>query len=315
MQVQSDLSSGILSAFPSQDKQPLDIPNVSSTTSKPSTTTTTTESSSDEEPSTRKFVPTSKRTTAKPKTDRNKSLFDSLQFDDLTGLLPDGFKVRSTFTPKNAASTTKTPKTAEPTSTLTTTTTTTTEKSTRKENKSKSNPLSNLKVKIKYDDVSSFLPPGYKPPPEDPSNSENAESKKPAESESTTSKAVESKTAPNAILSKAKPVDISAFLPPGFKLETTTTTKAPKLESILGKIQFKEPDELLPPDYSSTTSTEVPKSTPKTESSGGKVVFPSRPGGGKKPPPPVTPKTAGPAKQTSLLPFQVPVIQKGWPVR
>ncbi|XP_065207036.1 mucin-5AC [Planococcus citri] len=314
-QVQSELSSGILSAFPSQDKQPLDIPNISTTTSKPSTTSTTTESS-DEEPFTRKFIPAAKRTTTKPKTDRNKSLFDTIQFDDLTGLLPDGFKARPGFTPKNPASTTKSSKTAEPSSTSTTTatTTTTTEKTTRKDGKSKSNSLSNLKVKIKFDDVSSFLPPGYKPPAEDTSETEKVEPKKPTESAESTTKATESKTAPTAILNKAKPVDISAFLPPGFKLESTTTTGAPKLESVLGKIQFKETNELLPPNYS---STEVPKSTPKqeTSSSGSKVVFPSRPGGNKKPAPPVTPKTAGPAKQSSLLPFQVPNIQKGWPVR
>lgn len=303
LQVQSELSSGILSAFPSQEKQSLEFPNVS-TTSKPSTPSTTTESSEEEETVTRKFVPSSKRTTAKPKTDRNKSLFDSIQFDDLTGLLPDGFKVRNGFTPKNASTTTtKRPKATESTST-------TTEKS-KKETKSKSSPLASLKYKIKFDDVSAFLPAGYKPPTEEPSG--QSEEKKPGP------ESIETKAAPSVILSKAKPADISAFLPPGFKLETTTENNT-KLESVLGKIQFKETNELLPPDFSSTTET--PKSTAKPETSNSKVVFPSRPGGNKKPPP-STQKSGGSSggggggggKQSSLLPFQVPNIQKGWPVR
>jgi hypothetical protein len=150
-QVQSELSSGILNAFPSQEKPSLDIPMISSTVS--SSEAISTESTS-RETFTRRFVPSSKTTTLKPKVDRNKSLFDNVPLaDDLAGLLPANYKPRGSTSSKT---------------TMTTTTTSspnpTTEKANRKDGKTKT-PSGISKFKVKFDDVNSFLPPDYKPPP------------------------------------------------------------------------------------------------------------------------------------------------------
>lgn len=276
-------------------------------------TSSTTEYDEVEETSRRKFVPTFK-TTSKPKIDRNKSLFDSIQFDDLTDLLPPGFKGRGSFSPKSSHSTTKTTKplnTSTSTSATSSSSTTSTTEKTNRKDKTKSNSFANFKHKIKFDDVSAFLPPGYKPPPEESTSSEKSD---------VTTENLNSTTVIKVpdILSKAKPVDLGAFLPPGFK-PNMSTDKSTKSPSILEKIKFKEVSDLLPPDYtteSTKSSTVEEKSTTKTENIGGsKVVFPSRPGGGTKKLQTNTHKNGTAAKSSGLLPYQIPVIVKGWPVR
>ncbi len=290
-QVQSDLSSGILNAFSPHEKLPLDPNEMIS-----STRSTTSAAESSDEPSTRRFSPSTK-TTPKPKVDRNKSLFDNIQFDDLDGLLPSGFKARN-FSPKNGG-TTSTSKTIE-TSTATTTTTTTADKVNSK-NKTKTS-LADLKSKIKFGVPSNLLPPGYKAPPPQDSETWSAEP----------SKKVSEERVPD-LLSKAKPVDISAFLPPGFKLNSSAESST-KPSPLLSKIEFKETNDLLPPDFTtkatknSTVTTRT--TTAKVESNSSKVVFPSRPGGNKKPQ--SAQKTGG---KPGLLSYQIPTIHKGWPVR
>lgn len=170
--------------------------------------------------------------------------------------------------------------------------------------------MANLKYKIKFDDVSSFLPPGYKPPAdESTAETTTAAESSPSHADTSSSTASpETKTSPSSLLSKAKPVDVSAFLPPGFKLTETSTTAA---SSVLGKIQFKETNELIPADYATTTEAAPTKNASK-------VVFPSRPGGNKKPTA-STPKNAGGTSsgggKPALLPHQIPVIRKSWPTR
>lgn len=327
LQVQSELSSGILNAFPSQEKHALDLPGVSLSAK---LTDDATESPASKESFTRRSVPSTKPTTKIKTADRNKSLFDSVEFDDLTGLLPSGFKVRG-FSPKSSSSSSpKTTSDAYSSSTGTTVSSTitasSTEKANRKDSKSKSVSLSSLKHKIKFDDVSFFLPPGYKPLPEESSAAESSAEKNESEIQKSTSMTVTSTPTPDEasdILSKARPVDISVFLPPGFKLETTTDSSS-KLQSVLNKVQFKEVNDLIPPNY----SPEPPKNTTELEGSGSKVVFPSRPGGNKKP----LLSTSQTLKSNttfsksssgaiaskpglSLLPHQIPAIKKGWPTR
>lgn len=303
-QVQSDLSSGILNAFPSQDKSLMDMPGPTAASTRTTEATSTTDSG--EERYSRKFVPSSK-TSPKPKADR-KSLFDSINFEDPVGLLPPGFKAHS-FSPKNGGISPRTTTVSDSrTATATTAATTSStvgEKPTSSKNKTKSLSLASIKSKIKFDDISQFLPPGYTPPPQEPSSTEASNG----------SKYHSRTTAIPDILSKAKPVDISNFLPPDFKLDSSAAASSSetstKVHSLLSKIPFKEVSNLLPADY----TTEAPKSSTeaaKSTTSGTKVVFPSRPGGSKKPPT-NTPKSAG--KSSGLLPHQLPHIHKGWPTR
>lgn len=270
------------------------------------TTEPTSTTDSGEERFSRKFVPSSK-TSPKPKADR-KSLFDSIHFEDPVGLLPPGFKAHS-FSPKNGGTSPRTTRVSDNRSTTATVASTTDssstagEKSTSK-NKTKSLSLASIKSKIKFDDVSQFLPPGYTPPPARESSS--SEGSTGGRYHSRTTEATSAKL-PD-ILNKAKPVDISSFLPPDFKLDSSAAASSPesstKVQLLLSKISFKEANDLLPADF----TTEAAKSS----TSSTKLVFPSRPGGSKKPPT-NTPKSIG--KSSGLLPHQIPHIQKGWPTR
>jgi hypothetical protein len=65
------------------------------------------------------------------------------------------------------------------------------------------------------------------------------------------------------LLSKARPVDVSAFLPPGFKLTTekpsSTTAKPSGVEGLLSKARPVDVSAFLPPGFKLTT--EKPSST------------------------------------------------------
>lgn len=341
--VQSELSSGILTGgfnpSKTEDKFDLDMPGKTTTESTTSTSSTT-PSSEEEPPSTSRFVPSSKRftTTSKPanKPTGKTSLKDSIQFDEgLVGLLPPGFKPRtSTFTKK---STTTTTTAATDTSSEVSDTTTAKISSTTR------SLLPKLKPKIKFEEVKAFVPAGYTPPPE--------------ESESTSVK-----PALDNILSKVKFDDISALLPPGYKPDGSSTEKPSKsfskikfdeptallpkgfkpqgppsknVTSILGKAKPVDISAFLPPGFKPTEEPEAAEDTVKKTSvssvneapdgstnneevssttSSSKVVFPSRPGS-----PAATRKNATsgapkpPGKGGSFI--GQPKIQKGWPTR
>jgi len=192
------------------------------------------------------------------------------------------------------------------------------------------------KASIAVQDISAFLPPGYKLKKEDAAVTENS--------------------LLSEILAKSK-VDISSLLPPGYdkkKVEeesksknitttttTTTTTTAKSTgvspEKIASSIQDLfasskvDISALLPKDYAqkkelsdskatddtnseqNTTVTErIDSESSTTKKAGGlKIVFPSRPGGRKpihKITTPQTPRGEAPGVVT-------PKIQKGWPTR
>lgn len=67
------------------------------------------------------------------------------------------------------------------------------------------------------------------------------------------------------ILAKARPADISALLPPGYKPSSTTTTKPQPLDKILEKVApVSDISAFLPPGYKfSTTTTQKPKAVDK----------------------------------------------------
>lgn len=92
----------------------------------------------------------------------------------------------------------------------------------------------------------------------------------------------------------AAPIDISAFLPPGYKPDANSSDSG------------NAPPNLLPPGFQGNDTNTTPKSN-----GGSKVVFPSRPGGHRKTPTRTTPKSANnePVRNTP------PTIQKGWPSR
>lgn len=202
-------------------------------------------------------------------------------------------------------------------------------------------PSAKPKIGFVVQDISAFLPPGYKLKKEDTVVTESS--------------------LLSEILAKSN-VDISSLLPPGYKKKseedfklkstttttttlttkpmTTTTTKSTDVtpEKISLSIQdlFKSSKidvSLLPKDYDqkkkdtvtngkdgddansgqNTTTVTERIDSPTTKKSGGlKIVFPSRPGGRKpivnKITTPLTPRGDGPGTVT-------PKIQKGWPTR
>lgn len=194
---------------------------------------------------------TTTTTTRAPKSSGGlESLFSEVKFDDqLAALLPKDYSLNAT-TSKPAISHVDDISKFLPAdfSTSTTIRTTTTQRSPA--------------VAVPFDDLSKFLPPGYKPPskedvPEEPK--------------------------------VTKVVDISSLLPPGFKLNETSKPKIPVVASDNDELLAS----LLPPGYkpkpvhpastTSTTSKPQPTSTvaPANEStpaaaggSGLKVVFP-----------------------------------------
>lgn len=256
--------------------------------------------------------------TAKP---RNETTIDNLE-----GLLPRNYVSRGT-TPSTGLSkinfrwpsSSKPATSTEVTETKTTSTT----------------PRAKPKTSIVIQDISAFLPPGYKLKKEDT--------------------AVTESSLLSDILAKSK-VDISSLLPPGYdkkKIEeeskskgtitTTTTSTTAKItnvspEKIASSIQDLfasskvDISALLPKNYeqkkkdlvsdsetsdanseqNATVTERIDAESPTTKKVGSlKIVFPSRPGGRKPIHKITTPHTArgdGPSTVT-------PKIQKGWPTR
>lgn len=239
--------------------------------------------------------------------ENKKIAFDSIQEDDLDSLLPPGYKQRHSYKDKK-----KTP------ITTTTVATTTTTEEPQEEPKSRQSfnisrayrPKSNSQLlntpnlkgfrnKDKFAsskttednetenipkkavskvsesnedtiDLSKFLPADFKA-----TNKSEKLDVIPLDSEDL------SKFLPPGFKPKIKVLDdgISKFLPPGFKPEKEE--KADEvLSSILGKINFKPPSDLLPSDFEAASETPIyiplTSETPTTQKSQGKVVFPSR---------------------------------------
>ncbi|CAK1548293.1 unnamed protein product [Leptosia nina] len=356
--IQSELSSAVLSGSLDKDNKNIELLTESTSESSTSTTTTTTTPSSvnvftlkstqftpiteksSPEPLPvliKKFTPRlASSTTPKPK---KKPSFVTIM-DDLSGLLPPGFKSRHSYKDKR-------------TSTTSTTTTTTTQKSTTiktspstesiiingtqgrssgissknkviilddksllpKEYKPKERTHEDLFKKIQKDDLSNLLPPGYKPPETDSKDTvpqdliEKVEKiditaflPKGFKPNATQTVSTEKPKTTVNIPIKAAPVDIAAFLPPGFKLNTSEAEEKP-----LSKIKIAHISNLLPPGYNVNNSEESSEPTTTQSSGSFKLVFPSRPGGNSR-------KTT--TQKTSRGPPPVtPKIQKGWPTR
>ncbi|XP_060810569.1 mucin-2 [Amyelois transitella] len=361
--IQSELSSAVLSG--TLDKQNKNIELITESTSEQtirttttSTTTTTTTTTTTAPPNVftlkstqpttstersspdplpvliKKFTPrVTTSTTPKPR----KKLVTVM--DDLAGLLPPGYRPRTSFKDKRTSTTTST------------TTTTTTNSPTiaveepngtqgrssginaknrvivldvksllPKEYKPKEKSQDDLIKKFQKDDVSKLLPPGYKNSMEVSNTKETALDilnktekvdisaflpkgfKLNTSTSSTENPKIEAK-----LPIKAEPIDITAFLPPGFKLNSTDgDSKA----SLIPKIKIADVSSLLPPGFKINSTEEPVVAITTTKAPGGiKLVFPSRPGS--KSTRKSTPKPSG-----SLGPMPVtPKIQKGWPTR
>ena len=259
--VESELSSGILTGGyrPSDKKLQLEILTDMSTTSSTTTSSTTPTTTTYKSPvMIRKFQP---RTTAKPK--KVSAIFESIPMDDLTGLLPAGFKARA---PTRRTTTTSSPLNKPQGDSPRGRSTGLSHKNKVEEssNSTATKKLEDLFSKIKFDDVSALLPPGYKLPPEDNSST----TAKPKGLEGLISKARigslsnstsgHSSTTPKSrtlesLLAKAKPLDVSSLLPPGYKLPsaevTSTTTKPKGLEALFNKAKPVDISSLLPSGY------------------------------------------------------------------
>lgn len=228
---QSDLSSDLLTGgfkdIPvlkegvqekSDETNSTDAPNITlSTTVKPAITTRTTtqapKSTTLPPVVIRKFSPSLRRTT----TQRPRKLFDAAKKDNLGGLLPTGFINRYQNNKKTTTQPSVTnvnldePQSDEPAKNIT---------------------LADLKGRLQFKEVSGLLPTGYKL----------------NKSESTSNDSIHN------ILAKAKPVDISALLPPGFKPTTAkpSTTEKPKVNKVLEKAKPVDISAFLPPGYKPT---------------------------------------------------------------
>lgn len=233
-----------------------------------------------------------------PKSADTSDIFEKAKPVDISALLPKGYK------PPKTDETTKLFEMAKPVDDISAllppgyklpkTTSTT------------NSPISDILAKAKpVNDISALLPPGYKNKP-GPKNA---------------TKGVDN------LLKNAQPVDISAFLPPGYNKFKTSTPKTPvtisqELPSNLLPPGYKAPskttkvpDNLLPPGFKAAEETKetTTSSAPVTSTAAGtvKVVFPSRPGGARKTARITTPK---PVEKSINKPTS-PTIQKGWPVR
>ena len=247
--VESELSSGILTGGlrPEGKKLQLevltDMTDTNTTTSAPTPTTTTHRSPV----FTQKFLPHSNRMTPKP--NKFAELFDSIPKDDLSQLLPPGFKLRHPASRRTTTPPTKHieivdyPQGDEPVKPNITNSRSPGPGSAKNKIKvedasSVGKPqkkLEDIFSRVKFDDIKAFLPPGYNHSVED--------------SNSTTGKPIDVE----GLLSKAQPVDVSSFLPPGFKLPaeepTSTTLKPRNVESLLSKAQPVDVSSLLPPGF------------------------------------------------------------------
>lgn len=262
--------------------------------------------------------------------------------DDLNGFLPPGYKFRPSFKDKRTSTTTTTTTTSTTTKPPVPTPEedeigngtqgrssgiTSKNKVVLLNDKSslvpkdykptaKPNEKENIFKNIKQNDLANLLPPGYKPP----SNTEASKEIKaedilnkvktadisqflPKDYKTTT---IKPKIDNNAFINAA-PVNITALLPPGFKLNETES----KIDAI-PEIKIADISSLLPPGFKLNASevNDSSSSSTKAPTNGFKVVFPSRPGAK-----PVR-KTTTPKSSTGNGPDPVtPKIQKGWPIR
>lgn len=301
----------------------------------------------------KKFAPRiTTSTTPKP---RKKPSFVTVMDELPPGFLPSGYKQRHSYKDKRTSTTTSTTTTVR-TTTITTPAVSSTEDSDvvlngtqgrssgissknkvivlddksllPKEYRTKEKVPEDLFKKIQKDDLTKFLPPGYKPPVSEKTEGksslkDNIFDKIPVQEVDISPflpkdfKLNESSTQKSTVVPKlpikARPVDITAFLPPGFKLNETddesSDTKDEAHDNTLSKFKVTDVSSLLPPGFN-LNSTEEPVLPSSTQSTGNfKVVFPSRPGtkNSRK----TTPKPShgmGPSPVT-------PAIKKGWPTR
>jgi hypothetical protein len=286
--VESELSSGILTGGFRPEGKKLQLEVLTDMTDATSMPTSTTYKSP---VFIRKFLPHSSRTTPKP--NKLAAIFDSIPMDDLSRLLPPGFKQR---TPTSRRTTTPPTKHVDPldypqgdepvkpnsTSARSSGLSSMTNKIKVEGSSSAVKPpkkLEDLFSRIMLDDVSAFLPPGFKKPAEEttsvtvkPSSMEGLLSKaQPVDvsaflppgfrhpAEEPTSTTVKP-SGVEGLLSKAQPVDVSAFLPMGFKLPaeelTFTTAKPSSVEGLLSKAQPVDISHFLPPGFKLKTTTE-----------------------------------------------------------
>ncbi|XP_052747448.1 mucin-5AC [Bicyclus anynana] len=364
--IQSELSSAVLSGNINKENKNIELitesttePTTSSTTTSTTTTTTpsavnvftlkstqfsvaTERSSPDPLPvQIKKFAPrVTTSTTPKPK----KKLVTVM--DDLSGLLPPGYKSRQSYKDKRTSTTT--------TTTASTTTTTPAPKpgigilnitqgrssgiSSKnkviilddksllpKEYKPKQKTQDDLFKKVQNDDFSKLLPPGYKP--DNANNNTKQDVFKtiekidisaflpkgfkldatPTITTTTTTTTEKNKVIPK-LPTNAVPVDISAFLPPGFNLNSSESDKPEEVP--LSKFKVADISSFLPPGFNSNSPQEEESTLSTTTASSGsfKVVFPSRPGG--------KASRKSTTQKSSIGPPPVtPKIQKGWPTR
>ncbi|EDW02110.1 GH21810 [Drosophila grimshawi] len=253
--VQSELSSGVLSG-----KYP--IISQMDAASTPATTITT---GGRFAPHIRKFQP---RTTASPSTTRSGSKlkvqhFDEAEMDELAGLLPVGFKPKSSY--KNRKITT-------------TTTTTTTESPLNKKpgrNSTISRSFKNGVISVQDVGLAGLLPKGYKPPRTTTTKASTTKTSNVLDSLFSDVKFDDTLAALlpkdyNLNASTSKPAisivdDISKFLPPGFSPSTptatakttTTTQRSPAVA-----VPFDDLSKFLPPGYKAAKKQDVPKIIP-----------------------------------------------------
>ncbi|XP_039283089.1 mucin-5AC isoform X2 [Nilaparvata lugens] len=258
--VQSELSSGILTGGfrPGANKLDIDVlPEMtsenngtlvtssstsmptSSTTTSTTTTSTTTPGPNDPPPVViRKFSPSSRRGTTTTTTHKpNKkiaALIENIQFDELTGLLPAGFKPRSGFTRKSTTTSTTVTTSKPPSDSMLADEAVEAKSNSTREGSGRSSGLGGLENKIKFDDVSAFLPPGFKP----------------------TASSTEKPKGLESLLSKIKFDDASSLLPPGYKPRKSDKNETKeekknesKEEKKIPEIKFEVPSNLLPPGY------------------------------------------------------------------
>ncbi|XP_050665298.1 uncharacterized protein LOC126965651 [Leptidea sinapis] len=345
--IQSELSSAVLNGELNNENKNIEL--ITESSSEHSTTSTTpspvnvftlksTQISTNTEKSSpeplpvfiKKFTPrVTTSTTPKP---RKKPSFVTVM-DDLSGLLPPGFKSKLSFKDKRTSTT----------STTTRTTTTTTsappipsvEKNIINATQGRSSGISSknkviilddksllpkeyrpkekipedLFKKIQKDDINKFLPPGYTPPngetPDEPTILNSKQDNKVTTERVSTSTTTKEKIKPSLKLPlDTVPVDISSFLPPGFSLNSSQTEEP----ITITKLKITDIKNLLPPEFNLNESQETTTQSPSTQPSGNfKLVFPSRPGKGTRKPIP---------QKSSMGPVPVtPKIQKGWPTR